>query len=74
MKQFYLSGKNDKGELLFTCKALSDDNKCKCYFLRSLYCRKYPMVRSLSTGQYLSPPEECGYTIELEKIFKDFIK
>ena len=74
MELFYLSGKNEKGELLFTCKSLSEDNKCKYYFLRSLYCRRYPMVKSLSTGQYLTPPEGCGYTILPNKSFQDIIK
>ena len=74
MNLFYPSGKNEDGELLFTCKSLLPDNRCKYYFFRSLYCRRYPMVKSLSTGRYLNPPEECGYRIVSEKPFKDYIK
>lgn len=74
LDSFYPSGKNDKGELLFTCKLILPNNKCKHYFFRPLYCKKYPMVKSLVTGKYLSPPKECGYRIELEKNFEDFIK
>ena len=73
MNLFYPSGKNEYGEILFTCKSLLPNNRCKHYFFRSLYCRKYPMVKSLTTGRYLTPPEECGYTIEPEKQFKDYI-
>ena len=71
---FYPSGKNEKGEILFTCKSLSSDNRCKYYFFRSLYCRRYPLVKSLSSGKYLTPPEGCGYNIELNKSFSDYIK
>ncbi len=71
---FYPSGKNDKGEILFTCKALQQDNSCKYYFFRSLYCRKYPLVKSLTSGKYLTPPEGCGYSIELSKNFADYMK
>jgi len=74
LNYFFLSGKNEKGELLFTCKSLLSDNRCKHYFLRSLYCRKYPLVKSLTTGEYLTPPEECGYKIVLNKTFDKFIK
>lgn len=74
MNLFYPSGKNEKGELLFTCKSLLPDNRCKYYYLRSLYCRRYPLVKSLATGKYLTPPEECGYKIELDRQFSDFIK
>lgn len=70
---FYPSGENDKGEILFTCKSLTPDNRCKHYFFRSMYCRKYPMVKSLVSGKYLTPPDECGYEIVSEKKFEDFL-
>lgn len=70
---FYPSGKNDRGELLFTCKLILPNNKCKHYFFRPLYCKKYPLVKSLTNGRYLSAPKECGYTVELDKNFKEFL-
>lgn len=70
---FFPTGKNEKEELLFTCKSLGDDNRCKNYFFRSLYCRKYPLVKSLTTGMYLTPSEGCGYQIVLDKPFEDFL-
>ena len=70
---FYVSGKNEKGEILFTCKALGIDNKCKYYRFRSLYCRRYPLVKSLKTGQYLQPEDYCGYKIVPVKSFKDYL-
>lgn len=74
LKLFYPSGINAKGELLFTCKSLLPNNKCKYYFFRSLYCRKYPMVKSLTTGKYLTPPEECGYEIIPQKKFDEYLR
>lgn len=71
---FYPTGKNEKGEVLFTCKSLLPNNHCKYYFFRSLYCRKYPLVKSLTNGKYLTPPEGCGYSIELNKKFSDYMK
>ncbi len=70
---FYVSGKNEKGELLFTCKSLGEDNKCRYYWFRSLYCRRYPLVKSLKTGQYLQPEDYCGYKIVPVKSFKDYL-
>lgn len=70
---FYVSGKNEKGELLFTCKSLGEDNKCRHYWFRSLYCRRYPLVKSLKTGEYLQTEDYCGYEIVSEKEFKDYL-
>lgn len=72
-KHFYVSGKNKNGELLFTCKSLGEDNKCKHYWLRSLYCRRYPLVKSFKTGDYLQPEDYCGYKIISDKEFKDYL-
>lgn len=73
LKLFYNSGMNENGELLFTCKNLADNNLCKNYFFRSRYCRKYPLVKSLSSGQYLTPADNCGYKIKPLKQFSDFL-
>lgn len=73
LRKFYVSGKNEKGELLFTCKSLGEDNKCRHYWFRSLYCRRYPLVKSLKTGQYLQPEDYCGYKIVPVKSFKDYL-
>lgn len=73
LRKFYVSGKNEKGELLFTCKSLGEDNKCRHYWFRSLYCRRYPLVKSFKTGQYLQPEDYCGYKIVPVKSFKDYL-
>ena len=73
-RHFYYTGKKDNGELLFACKSLSNDNKCKDYFFRSLYCRKYPDIDKkfiMAGGKLL---DGCGYRIEPTKKFSDYIK
>ena len=32
------------------------------------------MVKSLISGKYLTPPDECGYEIVSEKKFEDFLQ
>lgn len=61
---FYISGRDDDGALLFTCKSMGEDNLCKDYNFRSLYCRFYPWIlfKSINAGYEL--PEECGYYVE----------
>lgn len=73
LRNFYVSDKTENGELLFTCKSLDKDNKCKYYWFRSLYCRRYPLVKSLKTGQYLQPEDYCGYKIVPVKSFNDYL-
>ncbi|OGI00361.1 MAG: hypothetical protein A2Y25_09505 [Candidatus Melainabacteria bacterium GWF2_37_15] len=59
---FFISGQDEDGVLLFTCKSLTDDNLCRDYFFRSLYCRLYPKIqmKHLKTGGELL--DGCGYS------------
>lgn len=62
------------GALMFKCKSLSKDNKCKKYFLRPLWCRDYPSINSnfiYNGGQTL---DECGFYFDVDKKFKDYLK
>ncbi len=71
---FFISGKNEKGALLFTCKSLGADNKCKDYFFRSFYCRKYPKLdKKIILGGY-ETFDECGYKFEIDKKFSEYLK
>lgn len=73
LNNFQQTGMNEQGELLFTCKSLGNNNLCKNYILRSIYCRKYPLVKSLSCGKILPTLPECGYEIVPQKKFTDFL-
>ena len=73
-RHFYYNGKAKNGELIFACKSLGKDNKCRDYFFRSLYCRKYPDIDKkfiMAGGELL---DGCGYRIEPKKKFKEFLK
>lgn len=71
---FYISGADEKGILLFTCKSLSEDNRCKAYYFRSPYCRSYPKIDSLKAYNGAETLEGCGYYFEPKKEFKEFLK
>ncbi len=71
---FFISGKNEKGALLFTCKSLGDDNRCKDYFFRSIYCRKYPKLdKKIILGGY-ETFDKCGYEFVIDKKFSEYLK
>lgn len=62
------------GALMFKCKSLGEDGRCKKYFLRSLYCRDYPSVNSdfiYNGGKTL---DGCGFYFDVDKKFKDFLE
>lgn len=64
---------NKQGILLFKCKSLGIDNRCKDYFFRSLYCRQYPNIDKkfiLAGGVLLNG---CGYKIAPSKKFSDYL-
>lgn len=61
------------GNLLFKCKSLGENNECRDYLFRSLYCRKYPDIdkKFIFAGGVLL--EGCGYKIEPSKKFSDYL-
>ena len=71
---FEISGfDEEKSRLLFRCKALSDNGKCKFYHFRSIACRIYPNPSKkflLGGGKLL---DGCGYRIETTKNFEEFL-
>ena len=71
---FEPAGKDEQGNFLFKCKSLTKDNKCRDYFFRSLYCRKYPDIDKkfiMAGGKMI---DGCGYKIEPTKKFEEFLK
>ncbi len=70
---FYISGRDNEGNLIFTCKSLTGDNKCRDYLWRSLYCRKYPDADKkfiMAGGELL---DGCGYRIGTTKNFSEYL-
>lgn|SRR5574344_559 len=72
-KNFEINSITKDNVLLFRCKSLNSDNKCKDYMLRSLYCRAYPFVTDKIRLGGCETFENCGYKIKINKKFKDFL-
>lgn len=70
---FFISGKDENGVLLFACKHLGEDNLCSCYNYRSLYCRLYPFIKTKHIRAGAEMPEGCGYYIESNVKFEEFL-
>lgn len=68
------NSKNNNGVLLFRCKSLDENNRCKDYRFRSLYCRAYPMVTNKIRLGGCATFDSCGYKITKEKSFDEFLK
>ncbi len=71
---FFITGENERGALLFTCKSLGEDNLCKDYRWRSIYCRAYPVFDTRILSGRFEMLDGCGYDIVPEKSFKEFLK
>lgn len=70
---FEIFAKNEQDILLFKCKSLGEDNRCKAYWFRSLYCRAYPLVtEKIKLGGY-ETFDTCGYSIVVDKPFDKFL-
>lgn len=71
---FYISGKSENGALLFTCKELDENNRCKVYAFRGLGCRLYPAINTKFLINGGKPLDNCGYYFEVDKKFKSYLK
>ncbi len=71
---FEINKKNEKGVLLFRCKSLDENNKCRDYFWRSIYCRAYPNITEKIRLGGCETFETCGFKIVPDKKFEDFLE
>ena len=58
---FYISGEEEDGTLLFACNSLDEDNLCRDYIMRSLFCRLYPIISSKMIAKGQETLDDCGY-------------
>ena len=70
-RNFYISGKSENGSLLFTCKELDENNRCRVF--RGLGCRQYPKTDKKFLINGGKPLDGCGYYFEPDKKFDSFI-
>lgn len=71
---FFISGKDKDGILLFTCKWLTKENKCKYHWLRSWFCRAYPFVKTEFIARGGQTLDDCGFYYTASKSFDDIVK
>lgn len=62
------------GALMFKCKSLGADGRCKKYFLRSLYCRDYPSINPAFIYNGGETLDGCGFYFDVNKKFKEYLK
>ena len=66
-RRFYIKGKDDKGNLIFACKYVTDNGLCSVYEKRLPMCKKYPSKKIFYPAKL---HEGCGYKI-VKKSFND---
>lgn len=71
---FEINGKNEQGVLLFKCKSLDENNMCRDYIFRSVYCRAYPKVTEKIRLGGCETFDTCGFKIKINKDFKEFLQ
>lgn len=73
-ENFYITGQDNEGILLFTCKSLGNDNKCTSYMFRAWYCRAYPFVKTDFIAAGGKELDGCGFYFKPTKDFKTFLE
>lgn len=69
-RRFYIKGKDDKGNLIFACKYVTDNGLCSVYEKRLSMCKKYPSKKVFYPAKL---HEGCGYKI-VKKSFNDYLQ
>ena len=69
-RRFYIKGNDDKGNLIFACKYVTDEGLCSVYEKRLPMCKKYPSKKIFYPAKL---HEGCGYKI-VKKSFNDYLR
>lgn len=69
-RRFYIKGKDDKDNLIFACKYVTDEGLCSVYEKRLPMCKKYPSKKIFYPAKL---HEGCGYKI-VKKSFNDYLQ
>ncbi|MEI7473919.1 MAG: YkgJ family cysteine cluster protein [bacterium] len=70
-KRFNIVDKDEQGNFIFACNLIGKDGLCTDYKNRLKMCRKYPHYK-VKWGVQL--PDYCGFKINPEKTFDEFLK
>ncbi len=68
-KRFYITRTDSEGNLVLSCKYLTEQGLCSVYNKRPLVCRNYPKK---SINLNLEMIDGCGYKV-IKKDFKDYL-
>ncbi|MDD3594588.1 MAG: YkgJ family cysteine cluster protein [Candidatus Gastranaerophilales bacterium] len=69
-KRFEVRGWDEDGNIIIGCKLVNKDGTCSVYNKRLRMCRRYPEKIIYFRGEL---HEGCGYKIEPEKSFEDYL-
>jgi len=68
-KRFYITRTDSEGNLVLSCKYLTEQGLCSVYNKRPFVCRNYPKK---SINLNLEMIDGCGYKV-IKKNFKDYL-
>lgn len=69
-RRFYIKGKDNKGNLIFACKYVTDEGLCSVYEKRLPMCKKYPSKKIFYPAKL---HEGCGFKV-VKKSFNDYLQ
>ena len=69
-KRFFRTGTDKNGELILSCKYLTEAGLCSVYKKRPLVCKNYP-AKTISFNAEMI--DGCGFNV-IKKPFKDYLK
>lgn len=69
-RRFFIKGKDEEGNFVFSCKYIQDDGKCSVYDKRPKLCRNYPKKK---LNHYLKMPDKCSYRV-VKKDFREYLE
>ncbi len=69
-RRFYIKGKDNKGNLIFACKYVTDEGLCSVYEKRLPMCKKYPSKKIFYPAKL---HEGCRFKV-VKKSFDDYLQ
>ena len=68
-RRFFISKTDDKGDVVLSCKYLTENGLCSVYNKRPSVCKNYPAKSINFNGEMI---DSCGYKV-IKKQFKDYL-
>lgn len=68
-KNFYITGYDENGDLILSCKHIQDNNLCAIYNKRPLFCKNFP---AKIIDKNVETIDGCGFKV-IKKKFSDYL-